>query len=48
MYRDTKYKRLEKGTFRFPSTDQKSLAISSAELMRLLEGLEVAAACGPR
>ena len=42
------YKRLEKGTFRFPSTDQKSLAISSVELMRLLEGLEVAAGCGPR
>jgi transposase len=42
------YKRLEKGTFCFPSTDQKSLAISSAELMRLLEGLEVAAGCGPR
>ena len=42
------YKRLEKGTFRFPSTDQKSLAISSAQLMRLLEGVEVAAGCGPR
>ena len=41
------YKRLEKGTFRFPCSDQKSLAISSAELLRLLEGLEVAGGCGP-
>lgn len=42
------YKRLEKGTFRFPSSDQKSMAITSAELMRLLEGLEVAVAGRPR
>jgi transposase len=41
------YKRLEKGAFRFPSSDQKSLAISSAQLLRLLEGLEVAARGGP-
>ena len=37
------YKRLERGTFAFPpSSDQKSLAVSSAELMRLLEGAAVA------
>jgi transposase len=37
------YKRLEKGAFRFPATDGgKSLAISSAQLLRLLEGLELA------
>jgi transposase len=35
------YKRLEKGTFPFPATDQRSLAISSAQLMRLLAGLEI-------
>jgi transposase len=32
------YKRLERGTFQFPSCDAKSLAISSADLMRLLAG----------
>lgn len=37
------YKRLEKGTFQFPASDAKSLAISSAELLRLLSGLQVAA-----
>jgi transposase len=36
------YKRLEKGTFLFPAGDAKTLAISSAELMRLLSGLELA------
>jgi len=35
------YKRLERGTFQFPATDQKSLAISSAELMQLLAGCRV-------
>jgi transposase len=30
------YKRVERGTFAFPSADAKSVAISSAELMRLL------------
>ena len=38
------YKRLERGTFRFPASDAKSLAICSADLMRLLSGLEVASA----
>jgi transposase len=37
------YKRLERGTFQFPSSEEKSLAISSAELMRLLSGMELAA-----
>ena len=30
------YKRIERGTFAFPASDAKSVAISSAELMRLL------------
>jgi transposase len=43
------YKRLERGTFQFPAAgDQKSLAIDSAALMRLLSGLEVAAAQASR
>lgn len=39
------YKRIERGTFQFPSPrgDQKSVAIDSKSLMRLLSGLEVAA-----
>jgi transposase len=37
------YKRLERGAFRFPAGDEPSLAIDSAALMRLLEGLEVEA-----
>ena len=36
------YKRLEKGTFQFPASNEKSVAISSAELMRLLSGMELA------
>ena len=35
------YKRLERGTFQFPTGGEKSVAISSAELMRLLSGLEL-------
>ena len=43
------YKRLERGTFQFPSGgDQKSLAIDSADLMRLLSGLQVATARASR
>jgi len=30
------YKRIERGSFAFPASDAKSVAISSAELMRLL------------
>lgn len=35
------YKRLEKGTFGFPASADKSLAISSADLMKLLAGCSV-------
>jgi transposase len=35
------YKRLERGTFQFPSAGGKSLAISSAELMKLLSGCAI-------
>jgi transposase len=38
------YKRLERGTFAFPASDQKSLCIDSAGLLRLLEGMEPAQA----
>jgi transposase len=38
------YKRLERGTFRFPAADdQKAVAIDSAALMRLLSGMELTA-----
>jgi transposase len=37
------YKRLERGTFQFPASGEKSLAISSAELMHLLSGMELEA-----
>jgi transposase len=38
------YKRLERGEFRFPKEgDEKSIAIDSGQLMRLLSGLELAA-----
>jgi transposase len=32
------YKRLERGTFQFPSGGEKSVAISSEQLMKLLSG----------
>jgi transposase len=35
------YKRLEKGTFQFPAGGGKSLAISSAELVKLLSGCAI-------
>ncbi len=35
------YKRLERGTFQFPSAAGKSVAIESRELMKLLAGLQV-------
>ena len=35
------YKRLERGTFRFPYSGEKSLAIDREELMRLLRGMEI-------
>jgi len=37
------YKRLERGTFQFPDTGEKSVAVSSGELMRLLSGMTLAA-----
>lgn len=37
------YKRLERGMFLFPASDQKSFAISSADLMKLLAGMSVEA-----
>lgn len=37
------YKRLEKDTFQFPVCAEKSLSISSAELVRLLAGTQVEA-----
>ena len=33
------YKRLERGTFQFPASDQKAIAIDSGELMKLLSGM---------
>jgi transposase len=38
------YKRLEKGTFQFPASAGKSMAISSAELVKLLSGCKIAGA----
>ena len=35
------YKRLEHGTFQFPTAGDKTIAVSSADLMRLLSGLSV-------
>ena len=36
------YKRLERGAFRFPATQDRAMSVDSAQLLRLLEGLEVA------
>lgn len=38
------YKRLEKGTFRFPPSDSERVEIEAAELGLLLEGIELAGA----
>lgn len=35
------YRRLERGAFRFPSGEQSAVAVDSAQLLRLLDGLEV-------
>ena len=35
------YKRLERGVFQFPASQARSIAISSAELVRLLAGCRV-------
>jgi transposase len=37
------YKRLEKGTFQFPSSKEKSIALSSQQLMKLLSGCTIVA-----
>lgn len=37
------YKRLDRGTFRFPAGDDKAMAIDGAQLLRLLSGLTVVA-----
>jgi transposase len=37
------YKRLERGTFRFPSTSEAALTIDSTQLLQLLSGSEVVA-----
>ena len=37
------YKRLERGTFRFPSGDDKAVAIDGGQLLRLLSGMKVVA-----
>ena len=37
------YKRLERGTFRFPAGEEKAVAIDGGQLLRLLSGLTVVA-----
>jgi len=37
------YKRLERGTFQFPASADKALAIDSGQLVRLLQGLQIVA-----
>jgi transposase len=37
------YKRLERGAFRFPTAQEKAVAVDSGQLLRLLDGLEVVA-----
>lgn len=37
------YKRLERGAFRFPSSDDGAIAADQEQLLRLLDGLEVVA-----
>ena len=37
------YRRLERGTSRFPTTDERTVAVDGPQLLRLLDGLEIAA-----
>ena len=37
------YKRLERGTFRFPTGRDRTITVDQAQLMRLLDGMEVVA-----
>jgi transposase len=39
------YKRLERGTFRFPANTERAVAVDGAQLLRLLDGLEIVARC---
>ena len=41
------YKRLDRGAFRFPSGDEKSLAIDGSQLLRLLSGMTFVATPTP-
>lgn len=41
------YKRLERGTFRFPAGEGRSIAIDSGQLMKLLGGCAIDAASAP-
>jgi transposase len=35
------YKRLERGTFRFPASNERTVGIDGTQLLRLLDGLEI-------
>jgi transposase len=37
------YKRLERGTFRFPTSNERTVPVDGPQLLRLLDGLEIAA-----
>ena len=37
------YKRLERGTFRFPASRERTVAVDGAQLLRLLDGMEIVA-----
>jgi transposase len=37
------YKRLERGTFRFPTGQDRTVAVDQAQLLRLLDGMEFVA-----
>jgi transposase len=37
------YKRLERGTFRFPASQERTVAIDGPQLLRLLDGFEIVA-----
>jgi transposase len=37
------YKRLERGMFRFPASNERTVAIDGPQLLRLLDGLEIVA-----
>ena len=41
------YKRLERGEFHWPRSNATAVEITSAQLLRLLSGLDIAAPCAP-